>query len=192
MIGLGALATRLLLSAGMVAAAIAAWQWREHVVYQRGVSDIVAIAARAASAAELVNLATGEERKLSAAKAEFQHLERMKAREQHDANERDRHAAVERRLARLRESAVAGDRGAAVDAGGACSAEHKLDRERIERLLAEGQQLAIEGAGLVAEAGDLVAAGEGGLASAASLINLARDWARAVKLGEPAPIPHRP
>lgn len=180
------LAAKALIAAGTAALLFGAWQWREHVVYQRGVVATVAIAQRAASAAETKNKATAATRDAAASAADARHTQRIATLEAANAEQIAARAADRSLIARLRSTAVAGDRRAPVDAVDTCSAGHQQSDQRIDRLLAEGQRLGIEGSELVAEGRGLVAEGAGRVAGSASLIELARDWAKAVKLGEAA------
>lgn len=175
---------RLLITGGALALLWGAWRWDRAVQFEAGRQQVLEQARQAAEKKRVENEVLGKAREQAAAQGEFKHLERMQAQEIRDAQESSRRADLQRVVDRLRATRVAGDRGAPTNtgaAGGAC--EERRD-PRIDALLAEGQRLAIEGAELLAEGGSLVGEGAGGLARGASLIELANDWGRAVKLGE--------
>jgi hypothetical protein len=176
---------KLLIAGGALSMLYGAWQWDRHAQREVGRQDVIQAAQKAASAAQAKNVAVGQARNENAAQALFRHAERQKQQEADRAQEIAARAADQRLIARLRQSAVAGDRRAPDHAVDTCGPEHQRRDEAIDRLLAEGQQLAIEGGSLVAEGRELVGEGARGLAGSASLIELANDWARAVKLGEP-------
>lgn len=175
---------RLLIAGGALALLWGAWNWDRDrhaaAAVKAALEPIKAEAARVK--AERDQLAKDKQALADQAVADFNERERKdKEREQADNLRR---AADRLALDRLRASAVAGGRRVDTAAANTCSAEHQQRDERLDGLLAEGQRLAIEGAELVAQARELVGEGERGLGRAASLIELANDWGRAVRLGE--------
>lgn len=175
---------KLLFAIAALAIAFGAVRWYGHTQREAGRQEVIATAQKAASAAEAKNATTSHARDDLAAAAVFRFLERQKQQEAERAEELARRADDQRLIARLRNTAVAGDRRAPDDARDTCSAEHQRRDAEIDRLLAEGQRLGIEAAELAAEARGLVNEGARGLAESASLIELANEWGRAVKLGE--------
>lgn len=175
---------RVLIAGGVLTLLYGAWNWdREHHAAEAVKAALAPIKAEAQRVKdERDALAVQKQEAAAMAEAEFNERER-KDRER-DQAENLRRAADRVALERLRASAVAGGRRVDTAATNTCSAEHQQRDERLDGLLAEGQRLAIEGAELVAEARNLVSEGERGLGRAASLIELAGAWGRAVRLGE--------
>lgn len=170
---------------------LAAGYWLWHADRERYAAAKVAVLAgqvRAEAdrvAAEREQL--GQARDEAAAKGTFNYLERAKAQEHQHDQERDYVAGLERRVVRLRGDLSASGGAIRPDPGGACTAEYRQYSERVEGLLREGRDLGVAGAELAVAARGLAGEGAGRLAASASLIELARDWAQAVKLGEAKP-----
>lgn len=161
------------------------WQHDRAAQYEAGRQTVITIAKAAGDAKAAENKATGQARDELAAAAEFRHVERLKEGEAKDAKDRARAADLQRTVQQLRASAgAARDRAPAVDAGATCGADHQQRDERSARLLEQGRELAVEAAELLAEANELVTTGRRGLDRGASLIELANEWGKAVKLGE--------
>lgn len=134
-------------------------------------------------AAERDQLAKDKQTTADQAQAAFD--ERKRKDDEREQADKLRDAAHRVALERVRASAVgAGGRRVDEAAANTCSAEHQQRDERFDGLLAEGQSLGIEVRGLGEEVRQLVGEGERGLGRAASLIELAREWGRAVRLGE--------
>lgn len=175
---------KILMAGGLAVLLYSVWAW-ERSTYaaaqvKAALDPIKAEAARVKG--ERDQLAKDKQALADQAVATFEDQTRKdKEREQ---AENLRRAADRVQLDRLRASAVTGGRRVDAAAANTCSAEHQQRDERFDGLLAEGQRMAIEGAELVAEARSLVSEGERGLGRAASLIELANAWGRAVRLGE--------
>jgi hypothetical protein len=120
-----------------------------------------------------------------AAQAVVDFNEREGARKDRDEEKRLRAVAERNLVDRLRASRVdPGSRRIDPEPVNTCGTDHRQLDDRIDQLLERGQGLALSGADLVATGGELVDRGERGLGRAASLIDLANAWGKAVRLGE--------
>jgi len=163
-----------------------AWAWHGKTEYERGKAEMAALVDAAGKQVTAARDAIGAAKLEGARAALDQFTVQMHDMEKQREDIAAVAAARGRALDRLRASASVGAREVSVDPADACAAP-KLRAQSCDRLLGEGQRLAIEGAGLVDALGGLVGEGQDALGSDAALILLAQRWAAAVQLGKEAP-----
>lgn len=176
--GLGALAM------AAVVAGVIGWGAER---YRTGVNDgkreLAAQMRDAAASAAVARERDDAARHAGVAAAEFRHLERMRAIEAADhakraQDDRDRRAVVDRLHTDLLTSRATRPADSA-DAGGTCGKRAGEQRD----LLVEGFGLLVEGAELAAEGASLGSEGGGHLERFRSLIELAREFDRSIRIG---------
>lgn len=160
-----------------------AWTWHGHREYKRGKDEMAALVKAESDKVTALREEIGKARKEGAAEAEAKFKIDLTALEtQREALEtlaRDRGTA----LNRLRATAATRPREVDIDPGDSCR-DPKLRAQQADRLLAEGQGLAIEGAGLVGSFAGLVGEGEVSLGEHTALMRLAQRWAASVQIGK--------
>lgn len=178
------LAIKALFVVSGLALAFGGLQWYVHTQREAGRAEVIATAQKAASAAQAANAAITSARDDLAAAALFRHAERLKTLEAQDAQDHASRDADRALIVRLRNSTVASRRETTDDAGSTCAAGHLERDSRLDQLQAEGQRLVVEAGELAATSRELVSEAAAGMERNAAVIDLARDWAAAVKLGE--------
>jgi hypothetical protein len=172
---------------GILAAALAAfwlaYNWHGNSEYKRGRAEMAAeVNAKSEELEAANNALSGAKRDLvaqAAINAATKAAEMEKVREAIKTLDDTRSRTIDR----LRASAGARASEASPAAGDAC-ASHILRRQACDALLAEGQRLAIEGAGLLDAAVGLVGEGKVLLGGQVGTIELCQAYGTAVKLGQ--------